>query len=63
MVKKHFKESLTFGDRHYQVTRPWKEENLELPINRELAAWRLRSNVSRVKNKDELLKLYLLKWV
>ena len=58
LVKKHFKENLTFVDGHYKVTWPWKEENPELPVNRQLAVGRLRSNVSKVRNKPELLKLY-----
>ena len=58
LVKKHFKENLTFVDGRYQVTWPWKEENPELPVNRQLAVGRLRSNVSRMRNKPELLKQY-----
>ena len=44
MIKKHFKESLTFVDRRYQVMWPWKEENPELPVKQELAFRCLRSN-------------------
>ena len=58
LVKKHFKENLTFVDGRYQVTWPWKEENPELPVNRQLAVGRLRSNVSRMRNKPEFLKQY-----
>ena len=58
LVKKHFKENLMFVDGRYQVTWPWKEENPELPVNRQLAVGRLRSNVSRMRNKAELLKQY-----
>ena len=46
IVKKHFKENLIFADGRCQVTWPWKEENPELPVNRQLAVGRLRSNVS-----------------
>ena len=56
LVKKHFKENLTFVDGRYQVTWPWKEENPELPVNRQLAVGRLRSNVSRMRKKPEFLK-------
>ena len=58
IVKKHFKENLIFADGRYQVTWPWKEENPELPVNRQLAVGRLRSNVSRMRNKPELMKQY-----
>ena len=58
MVKNHFKENLTFVDGRYQVKWPWKDENPDLPKNRELAVGRLRSNVSRMKNKPELLQQY-----
>ena len=58
MVKRQFKEKLIFVDGRYQVTWPWKEKAFELPENRELAVGRLRSNVSRMKNKAELLKQY-----
>ena len=53
LVKQHFKENLTFVDGRYQVTWPWKEENPELPVNRQLAVGRLRSNVSRMRNKPD----------
>ena len=58
IVKKHFKKNLIFADGRYQVTWPWKEENPELPVNRQLAVGRLRSNVSRMRNKPELMKQY-----
>ena len=58
MVKNHFKENLMFVDGRYQVKWPWKDENPDLPKNRELAVGRLRSNVSRMKNKPELLQQY-----
>ena len=40
------------------MTWPWKEENPDLPVNRELAVGRLRSVVSKLKNRPELLKKY-----
>ena len=58
MVKKQFKETLTFEDGRYHVNWPWKEENPDLPINRELALGRLKSNVSRMRNKPEVMKQY-----
>ena len=56
MVKIQFKETLTFEDGRYHVKWPWKEENPDLPINRELALSRLKSNVSRMRNKPEVMK-------
>lgn len=40
------------------MTWPSKEKNPELPINRELAVGRLRSVVSKLTNKPELLQMY-----
>ena len=59
MVKKHFNENLTFTDGHYKVTSPWKEENPQLHVNRQLAVGRLGSNVSRMGNKPELILMEL----
>ena len=56
MVKKHFKENLTFANKCYQVTWPWKGKNPELSVNQQLAVG--QSNVSRMSNKPELLKQY-----
>ena len=58
MVKKHFKETLKFEDGRYQVKWPWKDDNPDLPVNRELALGRLKSNVLRMKNL--LVRLSLL---
>ena len=49
---------MTFEDGRYHVNWPWKEENPDLPINRELALGRLKSNVSRMRNKPEVMKQY-----
>ena len=51
-------DTLKYEDGRYQVTWPWKEKNLELPTNRELAVGRLRSVVSQLNNKPELLQMY-----
>ena len=51
-------ESLKFEDGRYQVTWPWKEENPDLPANRELSVGRLKSVVSKLKNRPELLQKY-----
>ena len=53
-----FSDTLQFKDGRYYVTWPWKEENPDLPVNRELAVGRLRSVVSKLKNRPELLKKY-----
>ncbi|MCG7879441.1 MAG: hypothetical protein N0C90_24385, partial [Candidatus Thiodiazotropha endolucinida] len=58
LAKKRFKETLTFKDGRYQVTWPWKEEIPDLPLNRELAIGRLKSNVARMRHKPELMKQY-----
>ena len=55
MVKKYFKETLKFEDGQYQVKWPWKHDNPDLPVNREFALGRLKSNVLRMKNKPELI--------
>ena len=58
MVTKNFKETIKFENGRYQVTWPWKNESLDLPVNRELALGRLRSTVSRMKSKPDLMKQY-----
>ncbi len=47
----NFKDTLLFKDQRYQVTWPWKEDDPELPENRQLALGRLRSLVTKMKNK------------
>ena len=49
-VTKNFKETIKFENGRYQITWPWKNETLDLPVNRELIG-RLKSTVSRMKNK------------
>lgn len=58
MVKRNFKETLKYEDGRYKVTWPWKDDNPNLPVNRELAMGRLKSSASRMKNKPELIKSY-----
>ncbi len=53
-----FNDTLKFEDGRYHVTWPWKDENPDLPLNRELAVGRLKSVMSRLKHKPELLKKY-----
>ena len=53
-----FNETLKFEDGRYQVTWPWKEENPDLPANRELSVGRLKSVVSKLKYRPELLQKY-----
>lgn len=53
-----FKQSIKFEDGRYHVTWPWKNEELDLPENKELAFGRLRSCLKRLKNKPEVLEKY-----
>ena len=46
-----FKETITFKDGRYQVTWPWKEEKPDLPLNIVLEKCRLKSNITRMRNK------------
>ena len=54
----NFKDTLTFEDNRYQVTCPWKIDNLDLPKKRELAMGRLRYCVSKLKHKPESMRKY-----
>lgn len=58
VVKKHFKETLTFEDNRYQVRWPWREDNPDLPVNRDLALGRLKSVVFRMKDKEDVMGAY-----
>lgn len=58
LVQKKFEQSLKFENGRYQVTWPWKDVNPDLPTNRELALGRLRSSVSKMRNKPGLMKAY-----
>ena len=53
-----FNETLKFEDGRHRVTWPWKEENPDLPANRELSVGRLKSVVSKLENRPELLQKY-----
>ena len=53
-----FHDTLKFENDRYQVTWPWKEELPDLPLNRELAVGRLKSVLSKLRNKPELLQKY-----
>lgn len=55
---KNFKENLIFEEGRYYVTWPWKEDDADLPQNRELALGRLRSCLTRMKNRPDLLRRY-----
>lgn len=57
-AREKFKESPIFENGMYQVTKPWKTDNPELPTNRELTFGRLRSVLKRMKDKPELLERY-----
>ena len=53
LALQRFSESMRFEDNHYQVTWPWKEEDLNLPENFELALGRLKSLIRILLNKSE----------
>ena len=53
-----FKETVQFKDGRYEVTWPWKDKEVELPSNKQLAYGRLKSCVKKLKNRPELLKKY-----
>ena len=55
---KKFGETLKYDERRNIVTWPWKEEQPVLPDNRALALGRLKSLVSRKRNKPELIQKY-----
>ncbi|XP_060551271.1 uncharacterized protein LOC132712851 [Ruditapes philippinarum] len=55
---RHFKDTLSFNDGRYQVAWPWKDEEPILPVNRELAYGRLKSVLSKLQRKPEMMKLY-----
>ena len=55
---KQFEETLTFKDGRYSVTWPWKTDQYELPENKGLAVGRLKSLLSKLTNKPELLRKY-----
>lgn len=58
IAMKIFKDTLTFEKGRYQVQWPWKEDSPDLPMNRNLAFGRLKSNIDRMKKKQGLLKQY-----
>ncbi|XP_060555434.1 uncharacterized protein LOC132716225 [Ruditapes philippinarum] len=58
IAMKKFRETIQYKDKRYFVTWPWKNEEPDIPLNRELAVGRLRSTVNRMKNKPELMQKY-----
>lgn len=54
----NFRDTLIFTDKRYYVTWPWKNENPEVPDNRPLALGRLKSLVSRLKSKPDVMEKY-----
>ncbi|CAC5404955.1 unnamed protein product [Mytilus coruscus] len=55
---KMFKETLEYSNGRYYVTWPWKNDNVDLPVNRVLVLSRLKSCLARMKKKQELLEKY-----
>ncbi|XP_060601699.1 uncharacterized protein LOC132754961 [Ruditapes philippinarum] len=58
VAMKKFRDTLTFQNDRYQVTWPWREEEFDLPVNRQLAMGRLKSAVSRLSDKPKLMEKY-----
>ena len=58
MVMENFKETVKFEDGRYQISWQWEDEPPDLPVNRELAMGRLKSTVSRMRYKPDLMKQY-----
>ncbi|CAG2197218.1 unnamed protein product [Mytilus edulis] len=57
-VLEMFKETLEYSNGRYYVTWPWKNDNVDLPVNRDLALSRLKSCIARMRKKPELLEKY-----
>ncbi|XP_062602892.1 uncharacterized protein LOC134264633 [Saccostrea cucullata] len=55
---KNFNDTIKLVNGRYQVTWPWKDEQPELPENRELAFGRLKSLLQKLKKNPELLHQY-----
>ena len=57
-VMRHFNETITKVDGRYQVTWPWRDEEVKLPENFELSLRRLKSLHKRMVDSPELLQRY-----
>ena len=55
---KRFRSTLKFDNGRYEVTWPWKEDEPDLPTNKELAIGRLRSSVKRMEKKPDVMLKY-----
>ena len=58
VAQKKFSETLKYEQRRYTVSWPWKEDQPDLPENRNLALGRLKSLFIRMKNNPELTQKY-----
>ncbi|XP_070546913.1 uncharacterized protein [Ptychodera flava] len=54
----HFNETVKFENGRYHVKWPWKEEQPDLPENRELAYGRLKTLVQKLSKNPDLLEKY-----
>ncbi|XP_070552477.1 uncharacterized protein [Ptychodera flava] len=54
----HFNETVKFENGRYHVKMPWKEEQPDLPENRELAYCRLKTLVQKLSKNPDLLEKY-----
>ena len=57
-VMEHFKRTITKKDGRFQVSWPWKEQNIDLPENYELSLGRLKSMKKKLDGNPELLHRY-----
>ena len=55
---KQFEETLSFEDGRYNVTWPWKTDQYILPAKKGLAVGRLKSLLSKLTDKPELIRKY-----
>jgi hypothetical protein len=58
VAMKKFRDTLTFQKDRYQVTWPRHEEEFDLPVNRQFTMDRLKSAVSCLSDKSELMDKY-----
>ena len=55
---KHFNDTVIKVDGRYQITSPWRNEDIKLPKKFELKLGRLKSLYKRIEANPELLNEY-----
>ena len=58
LVMQMFKNTTTKEDRRYQVSRPWRTQNHNLPENYKLSLGRLKTQMKRFEKDRNLLQRY-----